>query len=545
MTGLALRDYQTECLRAIGARYQAGVRRQLVCLPTGTGKTVIFAEFPRFFRMKKRLLVLAHREELLDQAREKILRANPELCVEIEQAGRRASVDTNVVVASVATLVRSELARLKALNPDDFFLIVVDEAHHAIAPTYQDILTHLGVFAPDTRKLLVGFTATPKRGDSQGLDAVFEEISYARDLPDMVRAGYLSPLAAYRVETDIDLAGVKTRMGDFVTSQLSQAVNITERNELVVRMHQQYLQSRPTLCFCVDVAHTHKLAEAFTKAGIAAAAVTGEMDRTDRARVLAGFAAGKYQVLTNCMVLTEGYDESSVAGILLARPTKSALLYTQMIGRGTRLHPGKDNVTIVDIVDATRQHQLVTINDLFGLPENFDLAGKTTQEAVEALRWAEEHRPWVRADLARSFDDLRYRCKKINLLDLETPEQVQPYSEYAWTQLGRDAYRLGLAGGETITVASNILGQWEAVLRNHSGMEIIAQGKHAREAILRADLFIADHRKESVPLIFRQTRWRKEPATEKQLQLLRGKGLEIPPGLTKGQASHLISMVVH
>jgi superfamily II DNA or RNA helicase len=540
---MPLRDYQRECLKALGERYRAGVRRQLVCLPTGTGKTVIFAEFPRFFRMKKRMLVLAHRGELLDQARDKILRANPELSVEVEQAGRHAGPESDVVVASVPTLGRIGSGRIGRLDPDQFYLIVVDEAHHATADTYRRTLEHFGVFDPDTKRLLVGFTATPKRGDGQGLDGVFQEIAFSRALPEMVRSGYLAPLAAFRVETDVDLSGVKTRLGDFVTSHLSRAVNVQERNDLVVRVYRDRLEGRQTLCFCVDVAHARHLAAAFGEAGIPAAAVTGETPRPEREQALVAFREGRIRVVTNCMVLTEGYDEPSVSGILLARPTKSTLLYTQMIGRGTRLHPGKEDVTVVDIVDASRSHRLVTLPTLFGLPPDFDLAGHTTSEAWDAFRWAEANRPWVRTDLAASLEDLRYRCTKVDLFDLETPAELVPCTKLAWASLGSGGYRLGLPGGDAVVVFRNILGQWEAVARRSGQDETIARAEDPCLAVQHADAFVESRCAESVPLLYRYGRWRREPASEKQLQLLRERRIQVPKGLTKGQASHLIGML--
>jgi ATP-dependent helicase IRC3 len=163
-----LRPYQAECLERLLQLYREGRRRVLVSLPTGTGKTAIFAQFPRHFRMKKRLLVLAHREELLEQACAKFHDADPELPVGIEQAGKRAPPESKVVVASVPTLGRAGSKRLSQLDPDDFYLVVVDEAHHAVAPSYRTILDHFGLFAPDTPRMLVGFTATPRRGDRQG-----------------------------------------------------------------------------------------------------------------------------------------------------------------------------------------------------------------------------------------------------------------------------------------------------------------------------------------------------------------------------------------
>lgn len=540
---MKLRDYQQECLDAVKDRYKAGVRRQLVCLPTGTGKTVIFAQFPRFFRMKKRMLVLAHREELLDQARDKIRRANPDLKVEVEQAGRAAADDADVVIASVPTLGRKGGARITRLNPDQFYLLVVDEGHHATAVSYRRTLDYFGVFTANTRKLLVGFTATPKRGDGQGLDAVFEEITFSRSLPDMMRAGYLAPLAAYRVETDVDLSGVKTRMGDFVAGQLSRAVNVSARNALVVKVYRERLAGRPTLVFCVDVAHAHSLAEDFRKANIACASVTGEMDHESRAQALRAFSAGKVDVLTNCMVLTEGYDETSIAGIILARPTKSTLLYTQMIGRGTRLHPGKKNVTVIDIVDVTRDQKLVSLPSLFGLPADCDLEGRTTQEAQKAFEWVAANRPWVRTDLACSLTDLRYRCRRIALFDLETPSELLAVSEYAWIPIGGNRHRLNLSHGERIVTAPTILGKWEALLEGGDNEQVIIRADNLSKAIRAADSFVKHERISSVPLVTRHTRWRRQPASEKQLDILRRLGIEIPRGLNRGQASRIIGML--
>lgn len=538
-----LRDYQSQCLAAIKTRYVAGIRRQLTCLPTGSGKTVIFAEFPRYFRMKKQMLVLAHRAELLDQARDKITRANPDLRVEVEQAGRSAGPDSHVVVASVPTLGREASKRLNRLDPDRFFLIVVDEAHHATAKTYRRILKYLGVFDPDTQKLLVGFTATPKRGDGQGLDAVFQEIVFSRSLPEMIGEGYLSPVAGYRVETDIDLSRVKTRMGDFVVSHLSRAVNVEQRNHLVVEVFRSRLKDRKTLCFCVDVAHAHSLADAFKAEGIPADSISGDMEGSARAKVLDDFSQGRIRVLANCMVLTEGYDEPSVEGIILARPTKSTLLYTQMIGRGTRLHPGKDNVMVVDIVDVTRDHSLTSLPGLFGLSGEFDLEGRTVQEAQDALRWVEINRPWIPITSARSLTDLRYRCKRINLFDLETPDELLGYSRYAWIGIGKGAYRLGLSEGRAVMVTPTILGDWEVVLGGRGRETVLARRRDIRAAIMEADAHVRENLPECVALVTRHTRWRRDPATKKQIKILRAKKLDVPKGLTKGQASHLISML--
>lgn len=540
---MKLRPYQLECLQSILEGYRRGLRRQLVCLPTGTGKTVIFAEFPRFFRMKNQMLVLAHREELLDQARDKLLRSNPALKVEIEQAHRNASPDCDVVVASVPTLGRQGSSRLQHLDPDRFYLIIVDEAHHAPAASYRRILEHFDLFSSETRKLLVGFTATPKRGDGVGLDKIFQEIIYSKRLPEMINAGYLSPVTGFRVETEVDLSRIRTRMGDFVTGQLSEAVNIASRNEIVVDVYRQKIPNSQTLCFCVDVAHAHAVADQFNIEGIPAAAVTGDMDRSERSRILKDFREHKINVLANCMVLTEGYDEPSITGIILARPTKSALLYTQMIGRGTRLHPGKEAVCVIDIVDVTRDHKLSTLPSLFGLTDSFNMAGRTTREVEKAIRWAEKNRPWVPVHRARNLDDLRYRCQRIDLLDLETPDEIEEFTRYSWVSIGQDSYRLGLPHAQALVIGRTILDKWEVSLTTKNEDETLAVQDRLDEAFLFAENWIRRELPYSVGLVNRQSRWRFEPVSEKQLSLLNQFNLEIPTGLTKGQASHIISML--
>ncbi|MBN2382712.1 DEAD/DEAH box helicase [bacterium] len=525
------------------AKYKAGIRRQLVCLPTGTGKTVIFAEFPRFFKMKNQMLVLAHREELLDQAHDKIKRANNSLKVAVEQAGRTADPSCDVVIASIPTLGRRGSKRLKKLDPEQFLLIVVDEAHHAVASTYRRVLEYFGIFREDCRKLLVGFTATPKRGDGIGLDHIFQEIVFSRNLPEMIQSGYLSPVAGYRVETDIDLSNVKVSMGDFVSSQLSGVVNIQTRNDLIVSVYRDLLQGRPTLCFCVDVAHAHALADAFQSAGIQAAAITGETDRAERTEILRKFHAREVKVLANCMVLTEGYDEPKISGIILARPTKSSLLYTQMIGRGTRLDHEKDNVIIIDIVDSTRKHSLVNLPSLFGLSPQFNLEGRTTSEVDQALRWVEKNRPWVPIHRATSLSDLRVMCTRVNLFDLRTPEELHDFASFAWVELNKGAFRLSLSDSRALIVGPTIMDNWEVVLRTKGVDETITQAQTARSAIIRAEDFVRDRFQDQVGLVSRNTRWRSEPASAKQIKFLSEKKIDTPQGLTKGQASHLISML--
>jgi ATP-dependent helicase IRC3 len=374
-----------------------------VSLPTGTGKTVVFAHFPRFFQMKKRLLVLAHKEELLFQAREKFLQVDPELKVGIEQSASRAPADAKVVIASVPTLGRAGGTRLQQLSPEEFFLIVVDEAHHAVALSYQRIFEHFGLFDPNTRRYLVGFTATPKRGDKQGLGAVFEDVCYARDLREMIAEQYLlCAITGWRVHSEASL-----RHGDFVESQLAQVVNTGERNDLLVAAYRKYAAGRRAIVFCVNVAHAFDVCHAFMAVGLRTSAVWGNMPREDRRIKLAQFSQGDIDVVTNCNVLTEGFDEPRVDAIIMARPTWSKLLYAQMVGRGTRRHPDKKNLAIIDIADNSKTHHLSGLNDLFNLPSRLNLKGSDalkTEQVIEALT---DRYPWIDVSRIHTPDDLK------------------------------------------------------------------------------------------------------------------------------------------
>lgn len=537
---MQLRPYQQACLRSLAERYGAGVRRLLVSLPTGTGKTVIFSQFPKYFRMKRRLLVLAHRRELLDQALTKFRAADPTLSVGVEQAGRAAG-DAQIVIASVQTLRGKRLAEL---NPEDFYLVVVDEAHHAVAPTYRQIFEHLGLMNDTGSKLLVGFTATPRRGDKQTLGEVFQEIAYSKGLDEMIRDGYLCPIAGWRVHTEADLDGVKTRAGDFVESALAAVVDNTQRNELLVRAYRQYASGRRCIAFCVNVAHARHVADEFLRAGLRARAVWGAMPPEARSEVLAELSAGKLDVVTNCNVLTEGFDEPTVNCVLMARPTRSLGLYVQMVGRGTRLSPGKTDLVVIDISDNSRRHTLAGLNALFDLPEDMELSGARALMIADRLRSISEKQPWVDLSKIQTPEDLKLAAERIEFFRLEPPDEIAPHTNLAWLGASGGGYRLLLPKGESLTVSPTLLGHWEVRMVTPVGERALGRGKTAIHAIQRADAIVARHRSDAVPVVSRSARWRDRAPTEKQLEILKQKRVPIPDGLTRGQASWLLGYVL-
>jgi superfamily II DNA or RNA helicase len=530
-----LRPYQRECLEQLLRSYKAGKRRLLVSLPTGTGKTVVFAQFPSFFQVKKRMLVLAHREELLEQAAEKLRRANPGISVGVEQAQRRAG-EAQVVVASVATL---RGARLQALDPEQFYLVVVDEAHHAVAATYRRILEHLGAFAPETRKLVVGFTATPRRGDGGSLGEVFEEVTFARGLEPMIASGFLSPVVGWRVHTGLSLDGVKVQRGDFVEAQLARAVNLPARNRLVARAYAEHAPGRRAVVFAADVAHAQDLAVAFREQGVRSEAVWGAMGREARLAALRRFRAGETPVLTNCNLLTEGFDEPEVACVILARPTQSLLLYTQMVGRGTRLAPGKADLVVVDVADNSRKHSLATLNLLFDLPEGLELRGAPAVDVAQSVRGLSGQMPWIDLGRLREADEIPFASERIDLFRVEPPDEIAPATDLAWLASPSGGYRLALPERRQAQLGATLLGGWELELPGERH-PLAARGP--AEAVREADVLVRSRYPEFVRVLDRHARWRDGLATEKQLQTLARLGLPRPKGLTKGMASHMIGL---
>jgi superfamily II DNA or RNA helicase len=543
-TPCRLRAYQSEALTAVRDAYRAGKRRVIVSLPTGSGKTVVFAHFPRFLKMKKRLLVLAHREELLQQARDKFRSIDPELKVEIEQATSHAAADAKVVIASVPTLARSS-ARLSRLQPDEFSIVVVDEAHHAVAPSYRRIFDHFGLLEPSVSRYLIGFTATPRRGDKQGLGEVFEEVCYARDMREMIAERYLCPVTGWRVDTDLSLDNVKVRHGDFIESQLARVVNMPLRNSLLVKAYRDFAPGRRAIVFCVDVAHAKDVHRAFAEAGIRAAPVWGELSRDQRRSTLAAFSAGEIDVVTNCNVLTEGFDEPRVDCVIMARPTKSKLLYAQMVGRGTRLDPSKKDLVVIDVADNSRTHQLPGLHSLFNLPLNMNLNGGNALKIERQIERLNRTQPWIDTSRVRTPEDLKLAAERIEFFNFEAPAEIRAHTHNTWHAVP-GGYRLGLPEGEWISIEPNLVDTWDIRLSTVHGREalLLSPAASLAAAVRSADGFVAVHRPDARRLVERSARWRNELPSDKQKQVLARNRIPVPAGLTRGQAAQMIAQLV-
>lgn len=429
-----LRPYQRAAVEAVLTARRGGARRLVVCLPTGAGKTVIFAHLARL--AKRPVLVLAHREELLAQAADKIGRALGDAsAVAVEQGAQRAHAGARVVVASIRSLHERRLTEV--VRGRDVGLVVYDECHHAAADDNQRVLRQLGAFDPAWTGTLLGFTATTARGDGIGLDKVFERIVYTRTLPEMIGDGYLVPLRGFRVETAADLTRLTGGGVDFREDELSEAVDIEERNALVARSIQELSRDRRTIVFCVTVAHAKNLAQALRLLGVPAGVVHGEMPSDQRAEVLAAFRDGRIHALTNVAVLTEGFDDPGVSCVAMARPTRSEGLYAQCVGRGTRLHPGKKDCLVLDFADVSRL-PLCTLPSLFGAPRELDLQGEDAAEAGRA--WARITLDFPGFELeagAITLGEIKERAQSFDPLKLGVGEEVAAISGNAWESLGR------------------------------------------------------------------------------------------------------------
>lgn len=485
-TNIQLRDYQQECLVKIRDAYENGVIRQLIALPTGTGKTVIFSQLPVVFPGKK-MLVIAHREELLEQAAEKIEWANPGLGVEIEMASRVASPNADVVVGSIQSLSgKYGRDRLERLKPDTFGTVVIDEAHHALAVTYLGLLARFGKapdlsdlagktagnrlnkilsercasFVPDPKTLLVGFTATPHRTDGIGLHYVFDEIPFSRTIKEMMTAPapgpWLCDIKGYLFDTGLSLKGVKTRMGDYQASDLSDAVNIEERNIAAVKAYIALASGRQAICFCVDVAHSKAMLAQFANYGVSAACILGEDDNEDRRKAVSDFKAGRVEVLVNCMVLTEGFDHAATSCIVMARPTKSQLLYTQMLGRGTRLAEDKKDLIVIDLAD-TDSVGVASVNTLFGLPPKMETKKKgviETQEEFDLIVEEQQVAPGM-MDGAHTIEEVQQLAKEYNPLGIPImPEWLHHSMSWSKTAFG---YVLPVNKNVTVGIVLDLL----------------------------------------------------------------------------------------
>lgn len=363
---MELRPYQQEAKDSIFEEWENGKNKTLLVLPTGCGKTIVFAKVTEeCVRQGNRVLILAHRGELLEQAADKIEKATGLGCATEKAEETCLGSWFRITVGSVQSLMRE--SRLSRFPEDYFNTIIIDEAHHCISDSYQRVLQHF----PDARVL--GVTATPDRGDMKNLGQVFESLAYEYTLPRAIKEGYLSPIKAVTIPLKVDLTGVGVQSGDFKAGDLGTALD--PYLEGIADEMGKYCRDKKTVVFLPLVKTSQKFRDILNDHGFQAAEVNGES--RDRAEILKDFDAGRYNVLCNSMLLTEGWDCPSVDCIVVLRPTKIRSLYCQMVGRGTRLSPGKDHLLLLDFLWHTERHELCHPASL--ICESEEVARKMTE----------------------------------------------------------------------------------------------------------------------------------------------------------------------
>lgn len=421
---MQLRPYQQAAKDAIFSEWE-NVRSTLLVLPTGTGKTVVFASTAeKCVRQRGRVLILAHRGELLDQAQDKIGKVTGLGCA-VEKAEQTCIGSWfRITVGSVQSMMQEK--RLDRFPPDYFSHIIIDEAHHAVSDSYQRVIRHF----PDSH--ILGVTATPDRGDMKELGSIFDTLAYEYTLPQAIKDGYLCPIKALTIPLKLDISNVGIAAGDFKPGEISTALD--PYLEQIAQEMRRYCADRKTVVFLPLIATSQKFCSILNANGFHAAEVNGNSE--DRAEILSSFEAGRYNVLCNSMLLTEGWDCPGVDCVIVLRPTKVRALYCQMVGRGTRLSPGKDHLLLLDFLWHSERHELCRPAHL--ICDNAETAKQMTDDlteqagaavdVTEAAQTAEEETVAKREEaLTKQFE--KFKTRKRNLVDpLEYAISVQQRS---------------------------------------------------------------------------------------------------------------------
>lgn len=509
---LPLRGYQRDAIAATAAARGRGVTRQLLVLPTGSGKTVIFAHLAA--ASPERVLILVHRDELARQTVAKLLTVAPAIDVGIVKAARDEH-HAHVVVASVQTLSRE--ARLSRITKD-FGLVIVDEAHHAVADSYMNILEAVGCM-DDGGPLALGFTATAGRGDGAELGRAWQEITYQRGILQMIAEGYLTDVRALAVVADVDLGRVSQARGDYTDASLGAELESSHALEAAALAYRRHAAARKGVAFAPTVATSQELARLLRVQGIPAEHLDGTTHPDDRRDILARLASGKTQVVTNCMVLTEGWDEPSVSCMLNCRPTRNRGLFIQMAGRVLRTYPGKADALILDVAGSAGLG-LATVADLAGFPSGSVGDGENLTDAAARIVAEAEDRAAVAAIQAQQVELFRK-------------------SDLRWLGCG-DTWILPAGRDLVMAVTPGPAGEWDVWRLPKGAAPVLESG---RPMPLEWAQGVAEEvaRARGGVLSAADAGWRSLPPSPPQARLLRSLRYDTA-GLDRGGAADLITV---
>ncbi|KAF9822124.1 hypothetical protein IEO21_00118 [Rhodonia placenta] len=590
---VVLRPYQESCVDACLEALASGSTRIGVSLPTGSGKTTVFVSLLSRIRPPSRntiasnALIIVNSVELAQQVAAQIEQQCAGERVEIEQGGEhRASGDASFTVATYQTLLQP--GRLEKFRPEQLKAVVVDEAHHAAAPSYRRILSyfHSSIGNPESPTSppakatvpIFGFSATFSRHDGLALGSVFERIVYHRDFLEMIKEQWLCNVRFTSVRANIDLTGVtvNSRTGDFNATSLAHVINTSTVNRLIVQTWlDRAADRRSTLVFCVNLAHVRALTDAFREAGIDARYVYSGTPAVERRALVEMFKAGGFPVLVNCAVLTEGTDIPNIDCVVVARPTRSRNVFAQMIGRGMRLSPdtGKEDCRIIDFVNSQNAVPgVISAPTLFGLDPSEVVDGECTDEMLEQ-RKDETNMEAIRGRNNMDPPD----PKSVTYIDYDNPFEfveeacgaphILKLSSNAWIGCGDDIYVLECLGKGHIRI-ERIEGAegarpcfcahyTRAVIPLRQAMTYKIPPYQSTKQILKAStLFEAirgadTYAKKKVSYRLRRSaKWRREPATDSQKAWIHTRWKKPAQEqkiatMTKGEASNIISRLKH
>ena len=516
-----LRPYQEKAINDVWTAFDHGEKTALIVLPTGCGKTISMAGIAEEqVKRGKRVLLLAHRNSLLVQGLKAIENATG-IHVGFEGGKEHPQKEDYIVVSSVQTLSRED--RLHKFNPKAFGLIMVDEAHHIPAKSYQTIM---GYFS---EAKVLGVTATPKRGDHTDVSDLFGTVCSEYTLSEAIQDGWLSPIKVKQCPVSIDVSNVKIQSGDYAISEIGEA--LLPYLDAVADAIIEHADNRKTIIFVPLVATAIGMVEIFRQKGIRADYVSG--DRKDSDSIMEQYHNGEIDILINSLLLTEGYDEPSIDCVVNLRLTKSEALYTQIIGRGTRLFPGKENLLVLDFLwqdKGRRKHfnmkTLIASEDKSILEEDLnaileecsnqeDFEEKDVFESVEKIKKDVKQRR--EESLRKALEDKRYAKELAGKRKKEKQQQVEFILSYG------KANHLNKEGKDI-----------DLVYEEENGPIWLI---HTKDKVLEA-FGISD----CILDTSFSAEWMQEDATEKQIEMLKSFGMKEKYIVCKGQACYLLEI---
>lgn len=523
---LNLRPYQEEAITAVLAGRARGINRPLVVMATGTGKTVVFSELARRVAAEAghaaRVLILAHREELIDQAADKLRTVWPEARVG-KVRGATDQPSAQVVVATIQTMDKAR-RRERYLSYGAPDLVIVDEAHHSGAMTYMRTLSALRCFS-EGGPLCVGVTATPNPRDKD-LAACWQEVVYSYGMADAVDDGYLCDLVGLRVEiAGLDLSAVKQSRGDYQDGALSEAMSAAQTPKVVAQTYAEHAVGRRAICFTPTVALAEEVAQEMNDAGFRAVMICGEHGTAERHAIYRALRRGELDMVCNAALLTEGFDEPSVDCVVIARPTRSRGLYVQMAGRGTRLSPGKTDCVVIDLVGVSSRVSLMGLGELLGVPAE-RMTGRVSMR---------EERERIAAEKAQ------HQQREIEVQT--TARKVQLLARMSWVRLDDRGWALRLPNGNIVAmmqVDTDDEESWRVgVIDNNGGPNIrLGGGLTVEYAQGMAEDFARNEG--AGRLLSKDADWRRARPSGGQLAEAKRRGLEVPDGATRGEVAEML-----